>query len=221
MAKIKLTKNELKKQKDALKMYKRYLPTLMLKKQQLQAEIRLTEIRLRELKEEKSRLDEAFKAWIAVFGEKGMFKQELLKITQVKTSYGNIAGVSIPIFEGAEFQIFPYDLVRLPLWIDTAVEKFKQVILLELEVQVVEEQRARLDHELRITTQRVNLFEKIKIPETRTNIKKIQIYLGDQQTSAVVRGKIAKRGLAKAATGSGAAQGVSQGSEAPRGGVAN
>ena len=40
MAKIKLTKNELKVQKDALKMYKRYLPTLMLKKQQLQTEIR-------------------------------------------------------------------------------------------------------------------------------------------------------------------------------------
>ncbi|MDR2211713.1 MAG: V-type ATP synthase subunit D, partial [Spirochaetaceae bacterium] len=55
-----------------------------------------------------------------------------------------------------------------------------------------------LDHELRITTQRVNLFEKIKIPETRENIKKIQVYLGDQQTAAVVRGKIAKRGMEKA-----------------------
>jgi V/A-type H+-transporting ATPase subunit D len=47
----------------------------------------------------------------------------------------------------------------------------------------------------------VNLFEKIKIPETRGSIKKIQVYLGDQQTSAVVRGKIAKRGLARAAQG--------------------
>ena len=37
MAKIKLTKNELKVQKDQLKMFNRYLPTLMLKKQQLQA----------------------------------------------------------------------------------------------------------------------------------------------------------------------------------------
>jgi len=37
MAKIRLTKNELKKQKDSLKMYKRYLPTLMLKKQQCRA----------------------------------------------------------------------------------------------------------------------------------------------------------------------------------------
>ena len=199
MAKIKLTKNELKKQKDSLKMYQRYLPTLMLKKQQLQGEIRLTELRLKELHAEKELLDESFKIWIGVFGEKGIFTPGILRITSLKTSHGNIAGVSIPVFEGAEFSIAPYDLVRTPLWLDAAVEKVKQAMLLDLEAQIVEEQRKRLDHELRITTQRVNLFEKIKIPETRGHIKKIQVYLGDQQTSAVVRGKIAKSGLEKAA----------------------
>jgi len=198
MAKIKLTKNELKKQKDALKMFRRYLPTLILKKQQLQAEIRLTEIRLQELMDEKERLDESFKPWLAVFGEKGFFLPELVKITRLDTSHGNIAGVSIPIFNGAEFEIQAYDFIRMPLWLDLAAERMKQVLLLDLEAQIVEEQRRRLSHELRITTQRVNLFEKIKIPETKGNIKKIQVYLGDQQTAAVVRGKIAKRGLAKA-----------------------
>ena len=49
MAKIKFTKNELKKQKDALKRFLRYLPTLMLKKQQLQMEIRKIEAQLAEL----------------------------------------------------------------------------------------------------------------------------------------------------------------------------
>jgi len=199
MAKIKLTKNELKKQKDSLKMFQRYLPTLMLKKQQLQGEIRLTELRIKELHAEKELLDESFKTWIGVFGETGIFTPRILRITSLKTSQGNIAGVAIPIFEGAEFSITPYDLVRTPLWLDAAVEKVKQAMLLDLEAQIVEEQRKRLDHELRITTQRVNLFEKIKIPETRSHIKKIQVYLGDQQTSAVVRGKIAKSGLEKAA----------------------
>jgi V/A-type H+-transporting ATPase subunit D len=204
MAKVKLTKNELKKQKDSLKMYKRYLPTLILKKQQLQAEIRITEIRIQELMDEKNRLDNLFKSWIAVFGERGVFTPDVLKITEVKTGHGNIAGVSIPIFQGAEFAISAYDLVAKPLWLDMAVEKLKKVFLLDLEAQIVEEQRRRLAHELRITTQRVNLFEKVKIPETKGNIKKIQVYLGDQQTAAVVRGKIAKRGLARAAEKGGA-----------------
>jgi V/A-type H+-transporting ATPase subunit D len=203
MAKIKLTKNELKKQKDSLKMFQRYLPTLMLKKQQLQAEIRTTEQRLRELEAEKNRVNESFKSWIAVFGENGggddsrpVFAPDILKITSVKTSTGNIAGVPIPVFQGAEFQTLPYNLLDTPLWLDAAVERMQKVLLLDLEAQVVEEQRKRLDKELRVTTQRVNLFEKVKIPETKTNIKKIQVYLGDQQTSAVVRGKIAKSKIA-------------------------
>jgi V/A-type H+-transporting ATPase subunit D len=201
MAKIKLTKNELKKQKDSLKMFQRYLPTLMLKKQQLQAEIRITELRIKELSDQKDRIDESFKAWIAVFGETGCFTPAMLRSTSIKTAQGNIAGVAIPLFEGAEFAAASYDLARTPLWLDTAIERMKQVLLLDLEAQTLEEQRRRLDHELRVTTQRVNLFEKIKIPETKGSIKKIQVYLGDQQTSAVVRGKIAKRGLARAAQG--------------------
>jgi len=198
MAKIKLTKNELKKQRDQLKMFERYLPTLILKKQQLQAEIRTVEIRIEALRTEKDRIDEIFKIWIAVFGEKNIFTQDILRISSVKTAQGNIAGVQIPIFKGADFEVAPYDLSRNPLWLDMAVERMKQVLLLDLEAQILEEQRSRLENELRITTQRVNLFEKIKIPETKGNIKKIQVYLGDQQTSAVVRGKIAKRGMERA-----------------------
>jgi len=199
MAKVRLTKNELKKQKDSLKMYRRYLPTLMLKKQQLQGEIRLTDMRLKELHTAKENMDESFKSWIGVFGEKGFFTSDMLKITSLRTGHGNVAGVSIPIFEGADFEMARYDLARTPAWLDKAIEAMKQVLLLDLEAQIVEEQRRRLDKELRTTTQRVNLFEKIKIPETRDNIKKIQVYLGDQQTAAVVRGKIAKSGTEKAA----------------------
>jgi V/A-type H+-transporting ATPase subunit D len=199
MAKIKLTKNELKKQKDALKMYQRYLPTLMLKKQQLQAEIRATELRIKELMDEKEKIDESFKPWIGVFGETDIFTPDILRISSIKTAEGNIAGVPIPLFQGAEFHVEQYDLARTPLWLDMAVEKMKRVFLLDLEAQTLEEQRKRLAHELQVTTQRVNLFEKIKIPETKSNIKKIRVYLGDQQTAAVVRGKIAKRGMERAA----------------------
>jgi len=199
MAKVRLTKNELKKQKDSLKMYKRYLPTLMLKKQQLQGEIRLTEIRFKELQDEMQILDESFKPWIGVFGETGIFTKDMLKIVSLRTSHGNIAGVPIPVFEGADFEVASYDLIKTPLWIDLAIEFMKKALLLQLEAEIVEEQKKRLERELRTTTQRVNLFEKVKIPQTRGNIKKIQVYLGDQQTASVVRGKIAKSGTEKAA----------------------
>lgn len=198
MAKIKLTKNELKKQKDSLKMYQRYLPTLMLKKQQLQTEIRTTEARIRALMDEKDAVDESFKSWIAVFGETGVFTADILRVTEIRTESGNIAGVEIPVFKGADFAVADYDLAATPLWLDAAVDRMRRVLLLDLESKVLEEQRRRLERELRTTTQRVNLFEKVKIPEAKGNIKKIRVYLGDQQTAAVVRGKISKRGMERA-----------------------
>ena len=56
----------------------------------------------------------------------------------------------------------------------------------------MEAQIAILAKELRITTQRVNLFEKVKIPECKNNIRIIRIYLGDQQANAVGVSKVAK-----------------------------
>ncbi len=197
MAKIKLTKNEQKKQKDSLKMYTRYLPTLILKKQQLQIEIRKVEARESEVRQKQEALNQSFRTWIGVFGEEVGLDGELIRVKEVQTSKGNIAGVEIPVFEGAEFHPTSYDLFTMPLWVDKAVEQIKQIILLDLECKVLQEQVKRLAKELRTTTQRVNLFEKVKIPETKGNIKKIAVYLGDQQTAAVVRGKISKRKLVK------------------------
>jgi len=197
MAKLKLTKNEQKKQKDSLKRYQRYLPTLMLKKQQLQAEIRTVEIRVAELRNIKERMNESFQKWLAVFGEEGIFTPDILRITKLVAGEGNIAGVPIPVFEDAEFETAQYDLLEKPLWLDKAVDNMKRSLLLDLEMQCMEEQQRRLKKELQTTSQRVNLFEKIKIPEAITNIKKIGVYLGDQQTAAVVRGKISKKGMEK------------------------
>jgi len=202
MAKIKLTKNELKKQKDSLKMFKRYLPTLMLKKQQLQSEIRGIEVRARQLHKERDELNQVFCSWLSVFGEEAEFHADdgsyLVSVKEIRTQKGNIAGVDIPLFKGADFTLGEYDLFIKPLWVDKAVEKLKNVMLFDLELIVLDEQVMLLTRELRITTQRVNLFEKVKIPETEEAIRRIRIYLGDQQTAAVVRGKMAKKNLERA-----------------------
>ena len=198
MATIKLTKNELKTQKDALKMYQRYLPTLTLKKQQLQTEIRTIDARAKEVRARRKALEEEFTQWIAVFGEAEVFDPTMVQVRNIRKGTGNIAGVTIPIYEGADFSRGDYDLYSTPLWIDLAADKMEQALSLDLEAEVLDGQVRLLNLELRTTTQRVNLFEKVKIPETKDNIKKITVYLGDQQVAAVVRGKISKRNLEKA-----------------------
>ena len=195
MAKIKLTKNELKVQKDSLKMFKRYLPTLMLKKQQLQTEIRTIDAKAKEVRQARVELEKEFDTWIAVFGEQEAFTKDMVTVKNIKKGTGNIAGVTIPIYEGADFSRGDYDLYETPLWVDMAADRMEKALSLDLEAEVLDEQVRLLSQELRTTTQRVNLFEKVKIPEAKANIKKISVYLGDEQTAAVVRSKISKKKL--------------------------
>lgn len=202
MASVKLTKNELKKQKDDLKRFTRYLPTLQLKKQQLQMVIRSVIREMRELEEEKESIYHGVMSWIDVVGEnryldKALRLQKYILVQEIVRKQGNIAGVAIPLFERLVFKSISYDLRETPFWMDETIEKLKQMAILDAKVSTLERQVELLEHELRITAQRVNLFEKVKIPETKEQIRKIRIYLGDQQTAAVVRGKIAKNKLEK------------------------
>ena len=200
MAKIKLTKNEQKAQKDALKMYQRYLPTLTLKKQQLQSEIRIIDEKAKSVRAEKKALEEDFERWISVFGETEAFKPGTVTVDNIRKGWGNIAGVKIPVYEGADFGRGDYDLYSAPLWVDMAADRMEKALSLDLQAEVLDEQVRLLSKELRTTTQRVNLFEKVKIPETKANIKRIAIFLGDEQVNAVVRSKISKKKLQAAAS---------------------
>ncbi len=191
MAKIKHTKNELKKQRDSLKRFERYLPTLILKKQQLQMEVRNLEHRISEVEDRLEKMRTELGSWVRLFSEPPD-PAEFIRVETVKTTTGNIAGVSIPIFEGVVFKRTKPDLFTTPAWIDDAIKIIEELISLSLEILTLREELRLLSAELRTTSQRVNLFEKVKIPGARENIRVIRIFLGDQQTGEVARSKIAK-----------------------------
>jgi V/A-type H+-transporting ATPase subunit D len=191
MAKIKHTKNELKAQRDALKRYQRYLPTLLLKKQQLQIEVRQLETKVEAKRAEEEAARKNLGAWVRLFAEP-LDLSAWLKVKDVRRGRGNIAGVSIPVFESIEFERALPDLFATPAWVDDGLRMLEQLARLRAERHVLEAQLALLREELRTTTQRVNLFEKVKIPEARENIRVIRIFLGDQMTAGIARAKIAK-----------------------------
>ena len=203
MANIKLTKNEQKKQKDNLKQFQRYLPTLQLKKQQLQSVIMKTNAELEQKEVEREAMIGDLDDWVAVFAENTIFSEDLkidnlVQPDRVVTKLENIAGVNIPTFQELTFKDISYDVDDYPLWVDTAVVKLREIARLDALVKTLRTQVELLEKELRTTSQRVNLFEKVKIPEAKENIRVIGVYLGDQQTAAVVRGKISKKKLVEA-----------------------
>lgn len=192
MGKIKFTKGELKRQRDALKQYERYLPTLQLKKQQLQLEI-LYQSGLLEKKELESEVKRKHAlGWSAFLIEDVAGFKDWLRPKEVLASSKNVAGVDVPVFMSIRFVDAEYDLFATPLWVDAGLEALREIVSLEREIQTIKDGIAILRHELRITTQRVNLFEKVKIPEAKEAIRLIKIYIGDQMANAVGRSKIAK-----------------------------
>jgi V/A-type H+-transporting ATPase subunit D len=198
MPKIKLTKGELKRQRDALRQYERYLPTLQLKKQQLQLEILRQQNLLSEKRNAASKKREAIKAWAGLLSERGMNINQWLIPERVITTTKNVAGVDLPVFERIDFVAAEYDLFATPLWVDFAIEALRNLVSLEEDIKTLEKEINILKHELRITAQRVNLFEKVKIPEAIEAIRLIKIYIGDQMANAVGRSKIAKRKIEEA-----------------------
>ena len=195
--KIKLTKGELKKQRDALRQYERYLPTLQLKKQLLQLEILHQQSALKERKNSLSEKKKSAENWSGLLVEAPEIRQWII-LKKITTAKKNIAGVDVPVFEHVDFEPAEYDLFLTPLWVDTGLETLRDMITLQEEIRVIEKGLSILKHELRITTQRVNLFEKVKIPEAKEAIRKIKIYISDQMTNAVGRSKIAKNKIEEA-----------------------
>jgi V/A-type H+-transporting ATPase subunit D len=191
MPRIKHTKNELKTQREALQRYERFLPMLQLKKQQLQAEILATDGRIEGKRNEQRTVREGMANWMRLFSEP-VDLASLVRVSRVNRGEANIAGVAIPVFEGIEFDPAELDLFLTPSWLDDAVSVLEQLMRLRVEQDILQEQRKLIADELRTTNQRVNLFEKVKIPEARENIRVIKIFLGDEQTAGVVRAKIAK-----------------------------
>ena len=193
---VKLTKNELKVQKDRLKQFQRYLPTLQLKKQQLQAVVMQAAAQLEQVERQRQAAVAGLDDWVAVFAENDSFPPDkrletLVRPRSVVCGQENIAGVTVPVFQELTFEDIQYDVADYPLWVDTAAVRLREIAGLDAMAKTLRQRVTLLERELRATAQRVNLFEKVKIPEAKENIRVIGIYLGDQQTSAVVRGKIA------------------------------
>ena len=226
MSKLKLTKGELKNQRDSLKQFHRYLPTLQLKKQQLQ--IKILEARttfaqrnavLTELKNEINQWSGLLAhimdpAEMKLTNDRDSTKEihslvksrsvhmgadapidlkTMITPEKIDTDIVNVAGANVPVFKSCTFKEIEIDFYNTPFWIDKGLEKLRKMVSLMAEVETVGTQIRVLERELRITTQRVNLFEKVKIPECQENIRRIAIYLGDQQANAVGVSKVAKK----------------------------
>lgn len=193
MAEIKLTKNELRAQQNKLNQLNKYLPTLQLKKAMLQSEVSEARLEIAKCEEEYHRVHAKVESYSALLTQTvSVNLQDSAKIVKVGRRFENIAGVEVPYFESIAFADFTYNLFDTPPWVDPVTKGLRELAEANVRIKIAQEKKAALEKELREVSIRVNLFEKILIPRAARNIKKIKVFLGDQQLAAVSQAKVAK-----------------------------
>lgn len=193
MARVPLSKSQLSKEKENLVSYGRYLPALDLKRQQLMGERARAR---REIVEVEAKIAAAIAAAgeaIPMLADRRVGLDGLVRLGEVRTGIQNVAGVRLPVVEHVEVIRAPYGRMVRPHWVDAVVERLAEAIRLRVEAQVAARRVEMLEAAVVRVTQRVNLFDKVLIPQTRENIRRINVYLGDAERAAVVGAKIAKK----------------------------
>lgn len=193
MARLQLNKSSLAREQTQLKSYERFLPSLDLKRQQLMAERAKAREDVKRLEDEVSDLAQQVGAKLPMLAQKGIDLDGLVELKDYKVKEVNVVGVKMPALDRIEVSVRPYSRLAKPHWVDAAAQLLHDMIEARLRVRVAEERVKIFDKAVATITQRVNLFEKVLIPRAKANIKKIRIYLSDEQMQAVVRSKISKR----------------------------
>lgn len=190
---IKLNKISLREQKQKLAMYQRFLPALEARKQQflmqltvVRAQIAAQEARLQEILRE-------ITAWGALYADMGPLLRYSIEIRKIRTSIRNVAGLKVPEFHGVEFSDPPYSYFATPPTFEEVLRQSREAIQCREAISMLREGERVLFEGFRKTSQRINLYEQRLIPGCREAIRRIVVYLQDQQAAAVGVAKVAKR----------------------------
>lgn len=194
MAEVKLTKTELRAQQIRLAQLQKYLPTLQLKKAMLQSEISLAQTEVDKLLQESDLQEKKileFSVLLSSRNIQGLI--DAVKIETIEVSHENIAGVDIPVFQNIGFGEISYSLFDTPIWFESAIDQIRNLLTTQEKRKIAQDKCSALQRELREVSIRVNLFEKVMIPRAKENIKRIRIFLGDQQLAAISQAKVSKK----------------------------
>jgi V/A-type H+-transporting ATPase subunit D len=192
MARLSFSKSALSREAKQLKTYERFLPSLDLKRRQLMAERAKARAQLARTQRETEALRRRVGEVLPMLANHEVELEGLVRVSRARLGRENLVGTRLPVLEGVDLQVRDYGLIAKPHWVDRVVRELGKMLELQVARQVQQRRLELLDAAVRKVTQRVNLFEKVLIPRTRENIRRIGIALSDAERAAVVRAKIAK-----------------------------
>lgn len=195
MSKLALNKSSLNQQKRKLGTYQRFLPALEMKREQLMQETKKAEQLVRQKQQHVAELSQFIGEQLPMLGAKNVAVEDLVTLGKIHVREENLLGLRLPVLEGVDVDVVPYSYLARPHWVDNFVRSYQQLLQEKVGLSLLERRLYLLKLALRTTTQRVNLFSSVLIPGAQKNIKRIRLFLDDQERAGVVRSKLAKQKL--------------------------
>lgn len=193
MARLALNKSSLARETSQLAEYRRFLPSLELKRLQIMAE-------RAKARERAAKLDAAYETefdtlshTLPMLANRNVPLEGLVSLKTVVKGEQNLSGTILPTLDDIEVETQPYSRLARPHWVDPYVKGMQDLLRLKIERDIAKERIERLIEAEAVISRRVNLFEKVLIPQAEKNITKIRMALADAERDAVVRAKISKR----------------------------
>lgn len=195
--KFQYNKTALQNLRRQLSIREKALPTLKSKEAALRLEVRKITAEIELLKEEYEKLVKENQNYNGFWTE----FPEIVKIKKINSDLKNIAGVKVNILSNIDFAIENVSLFNMPSWIRLAISMFERLMTIQVKIEMTEERLNALAYARKKTTQKVNLYEKVQIPEYKTAIIKIKRYMEDEDNLSKSSQKIVKeRNRAKEAS---------------------
>lgn len=172
-----------------LNIRERALPTLKNKESALRMEVKMAKQRTREIAIALEKLIKERERDLKMWNE---FDASLVEVEEIKVVYKKIAGVKTPELDDVVFDIKEFNVFLNPKWFLEGIEILEEMMKLVIKKELSVKKMEMLEHARKKTTQKVNLYEKVQIPEYQTAIRKIKRFLEDEENLSKAAQKIVK-----------------------------
>ncbi len=169
------------------------LPTLVAKESALRLEVKKAREAVvaaeRTLEREYAEQQETLRLWREL-------PEGLVAVSGVEVDVRKIAGVKTPVLRDVSFTVARYSAALLPPWVPGGIETLKRLSRLRIEAEIARKKVTVLEYARKKTTQKVNLYEKVQIPEYQEAIRKIKRFMEDEDNLSKSSQKILKAKIA-------------------------
>lgn len=187
--KFQYNKTEIQRLNKQLAIREKALPTLKSKETALRLEVKKIALEIEKISESLINklqvLDDTMHLWVEM--------PDILVLKKTGIKLKNIAGVKIPVLENIEFDQQQISYINQPAWVPAGLQHLKELIRLRIEIKIKERQFEILNYARKKTTQKVNLYEKVQIPEFSSAVLKIKRFLEDAENLSKSSQKIVKQ----------------------------